>query len=99
MKVRILSCAEQELAEAVDYYNEQCPGLGFEFAAEVKSTLNRILSFPEAWPPLSSRTRRCLTDRFPYGVLYQVRQDHILVTAVMHLKRDPKRWQDRIAKI
>ena len=71
MKVRILSCAEQELAEAVDYYNEQCPGLGFEFAAEVKSTLNRILSFPEAGPPLSLRSRRCMTDRFPYGVLYQ----------------------------
>jgi len=98
MKVRILSCAEQELADAVDYYNVQCPGLGFEFAAEIKSTLNRILSFPEAWPPLSSRTRRCLTDRFPYGVLYQVRKDHILITAVMHLKRDPMKWQDRMAK-
>ncbi len=98
MKVRILSCAEQELAEAVDYYNDQCPGLGFEFAAEIRSTLNRILSFPEAWPPFSTRSRRCLADRFPYGVLYQVREDLILITAVMHLKRDPKRWQDRIAK-
>ena len=98
MKVRILSCAEQELAEAVDYYNDQCPGLGFEFAAEIKSTLNRILSFPEAWPPFSLRSRRCLTDRFPYGVLYQVREDFILITAIMHLKRDPKQWQDRLAK-
>lgn len=26
MKVRILSCAEAELAAAVDYYNEQYPG-------------------------------------------------------------------------
>ena len=43
MNVRILSCAEQELADAVDYYNKQCPGLGFEFVAEVKSTLSRII--------------------------------------------------------
>lgn len=78
MKIRILSCAEQELADAVDYYNEQCPGLGFEFAAEVKRALTRILSFPEAWPPLSARSRRCMTDRFPYGVLYQIREDHII---------------------
>jgi hypothetical protein len=72
MNVRILSCAEQELADAVDYYNKQCPGLGFEFAAEVKSTLTRIIFFPEAWPHFSQRSRRCMTNRFPYGVLYQM---------------------------
>lgn len=95
MNVSILSCAEQELAAAVDYYNKQCPGLGFEFAAEVKSTLTRIVSFPEAWPHLSPRSRRCMTNRFPYGLLYQLRADHIIVTAIMHLKRDPQKWQDR----
>lgn len=98
MKIRILSCAEQELVDAIDYYNEQFPGLGFEFAAEVKSTLFRIVSFPNAWPLFSQRTRRCVTNRFPYGVLYQIRADHILVTAIMHLKRDPKKWQDRLKK-
>ena len=98
MNIRILSCAEQELADVVDYYNEQCPGLGFEFAAEVKSTLSRIVSFPNAWPLFSQRTRRCMTNRFPYGVLYQIRTNHILVTAIMHLKRDPKKWQERLTK-
>jgi hypothetical protein len=98
MKIRILSCAEQELVDAIDYYNEQLPGLGFEFAAEVKSTLSRIVSFPNAWPLFSQRTKRCVTSRFPYGILYQIRTDHILVTAVMHLKRDPKKWQDRLKK-
>ncbi len=48
MNIRILSCAEQELAEAVDYYNEQSPGLGYEFAAEVKAALDRIASFPRS---------------------------------------------------
>jgi hypothetical protein len=98
MSIRILSCAEQELADVVDYYNEQCPGLGFEFAAEVKSTLSRIVSFPNAWPLFSQRTRRCMTNRFPYGVLYQIRTNHILVTAIMHLKRDPKKWQEQLTK-
>jgi hypothetical protein len=95
MNIRFLSCAEQEFVEAVDYYNDQCTGLGYEFAAEVKNTLNRIISFPVAWPVFSRRTRRCLINRFPYGILYQIRTDHILVAAIMHLKRDPKGWQDR----
>ncbi len=95
MKVRILSCAEREFAEAVDYYNDQSPGLVFEFAAEVKAALDRIVMLPGAWPRFSRRSRRCMTKRFPYGVLYEVRADCILVGAIMDLRRDPKRWQER----
>lgn len=96
MKVRILPVAEQEIAEAVDYYNGQCPGLGFEFAAEIRRILGRIRSFPDAWPALSPRSRRCLTSRFPYGVIYQNRADGVLVVAVMHLRRDPLTWRQRL---
>jgi len=96
MKLRLLTCAELELAEAVDYYNSQLAGLGFEFAAEVKSTLERIVSCPSAWPRLSKRSRRCLVNRFPYGVLYQQDDASILVVAVMHLSRSPRRWQQHL---
>jgi hypothetical protein len=34
VRILVLSCAEDEFAEAVDYSNEQLPGLGFEFAGE-----------------------------------------------------------------
>src|SRR4030065_502122 len=98
MKIRVLSLAVQGFEETVYFYNEQCPGLGYEFAAEVNSTFDRIKSFPDAWPLISSRSRRCIANRFPYGVLYQARQDFILVTAIMHLSRDPKKWQERIKK-
>jgi plasmid stabilization system protein ParE len=96
VKVRILSCAEREFAETVDFYNEERPGLGFAFAAEVRKALDRIQSFPDAWPLFSTRARRCILQRFPYGILYQVRSDCILVLAIMHLKRDPQTWRGRI---
>ncbi len=99
MKILILSCAEDEFAEAVDYYNGQCPGLGYEFGAEMQRTFERIRRHPMAWPVFSARSRRCLADRFPFGVLYQVRPECILVGAIMHLKRDPKRWQDRVKDV
>ena len=98
MRILVLSSAEEEFAEAVDYYNEQRPGLGFEFAAEVQRTFERIRRLPKAWPVFSSRSRRCLTDRFPFGVLYQVCDNCILVGAIMHLKRDPMRWQQRVVE-
>ena len=96
MKVLVLSCAEDGFAEAVDYYNDQCPGLGYKFAVEVQRAFQRIRRHPTAWSIFSARTRRCLIDRFPFGILYQVRENCIVVGAIMHLRRDPRRWQDRV---
>lgn len=96
MIVQFLSCAEQEFAEAVAWYNEQSPGLGFDFAAEVKRTISRMERYPEAWPLISPCTRRVRVSRFPYSVIYQVRSECLLVVALMHMSRHPKRWEERI---
>lgn len=98
MNIVILSSAEEEFADAVDYYNVQCPGLGYEFAAEVKRAFDRIIVFPEAWQLFSKRTRRCFLNRFPYCVLYRVDKDAVLVGAIMHLNCDPKNWRLKIDK-
>ncbi len=95
MNLIVLSCAEQELADAVNYYNAQCLGLGYEFAGEVQRGFRRIQSHPKAWPSFSSRSRRYLTDRFPYGILYQTRPDSIIIGGIMHLKQDPSAWSER----
>jgi len=96
MTIRLLSVAEADLADAIDFYNAECAGLGFELAAEVRTTLARIVEYPEAWPRLSERVRRCLVHRFPYAVLYEDRPDEILVVGVMHLRRNPVRWRERV---
>jgi hypothetical protein len=98
MMVKFLEAAENELYEAITFYNVRSNGLGFEFSDEVKSTIQRIEHNPEAWTPLSKRARRCQTNRFPYGIIYQVRGDIILIISVMHLRRNPKAWRERIPK-
>ena len=42
--------------------------------------------------------RRCLADIFPYGVLYTIEDDYVLIVAVMHLSREPGYWKKRIAQ-
>lgn len=96
MKIEFLHPAKIELTAAISYYNEQSEGLGYEFAAEVNRTLERIIQYPDAWLRLSKRTRRCRTNRFPYGLIYQVREDTLLVVAVMHLSRNPETWKSRL---
>ena len=99
MEIKFLAVAEAELNNAIDYYNGESEGLGYEFAAEVKRTLERIFQYPEAWLLISKRTRRCRTNRFPYGIIYQVRAEAILIVAIMHLSRDPEIWEKRLKKI
>lgn len=96
MTLRFLDAAQADLREAFAFYEGQRPGLGTEFTAQVRSAVERIQSFPEAWHPLSANTRRCRTQKFPFGVIYQVRPDEILVIAVAHLHREPVRWGDRV---
>jgi len=97
MVVKFLAPAQAELVEAVAYYESRKQGLGSQFTEEIKRTIQRILRFPEAWAPISRRTRRCRTNRFPYGVIYQVRGDILLIVAVMHLHREPRTWKDRLS--
>ena len=96
MKIAFLSVAAAELTDAVAFYNQQSEGLGFQFAVEVQRTIERIAEFPEAWPVLSKRTRRCRMRRFPYGLIYHVRDETLLIVAVMHLHRHPDAWRDRL---
>lgn len=96
MKARVLSVAQAEIEAAIDFYNRDCPGLGYEFADEVFRTIRRSADNPLAWQSISQRTRRCLTHRFPYAVLYQIRGDELLVIAVMHLHRHPDSWKNRV---
>lgn len=94
--VRFFLPAQEELRDAVLYYNSQCAGLGFKFAAEIRKTIARILRFPSAWTRLSTRTRRCLANHFPYAVIFQYTDTEIFIVSVMHLKREPNSWQSNL---
>jgi plasmid stabilization system protein ParE len=98
MKITFLAVAQQELDEAITHFNNEAPNLGKDFLGEVLKSLDRIGKHPHAWHPCSARTRRCLLRRFPYGVIYQVLEEEILVIAVACLHREPGYWQDRIDK-
>ena len=93
MNARFLSTAERELQEAIAFYESAENGLGARFLEEVEAAVVRIVAHPEAWTPLSARTRRCRTHRFPFGLFNQIRTDEILIVSVMDLRREPKCWE------
>ena len=96
MKYHFEEHALQELRDAIAYYDKIDSGLGVRFRAAIKDALSAIRQFPNAWPKLSASTRRRRTKRFPYGILYRVKNDEIEIVAVAHFSREPHYWVDRL---
>ena len=95
MKIEFLDEAQQELDDAILFYNNEASGLGITFLQEVLNAIDRIANFPDAWHRLSKNTRRCQTRRFPYGLIYTKLEHSILIISVSNLHRSPNHWQDR----
>ena len=88
--------AELEFLQAVDYYEDKEKNLGYDFAFEIYSAIERILAFPIAWPVIDENIRRAVVRRFPYGILYSQSGKEIYILAVMNLNREPNYWKERI---
>jgi len=63
--------AEVEFVASIDYYEDREPGLGYDFAIEVNSTLENILSFPKAWPILEEISGAVRLVVFPMALSMQ----------------------------
>ena len=95
MSVSFHPGAEEDLLQAIAYYEQQEAGLGRDFAGEIAATILQIQNHPKAWPLLEGDIRRCLVNRFPFGVLYSIEPEEVFVLAVMHLRRMPDFWKER----
>lgn len=95
MTYRFLPQAEQDLNDAVDYYETCQPGLGTDFLIEIRKSISRILEYPDGWTRVSVNIRRCLANRFPYEIIYTVADGSVLILAVANQHRHPDFWKLR----
>jgi plasmid stabilization system protein ParE len=94
-EVRLRVDAERDLSDAAAWYEQQLPGLGHQFLDEVLAKLSAIADTPLLFPVVHRRVRRALISRFPFCVYFHIDGDLIVVLAVMHASRDPRRWKTR----
>jgi plasmid stabilization system protein ParE len=87
--------AEADLSEAYKWYERQRPGLGDDFLLRIEAALASIQHDPLTYACLYRDVRRKLIRRFPFGLFYIVTDSRIVILAVMHVKRHPKRWRRR----
>ena len=87
--------AVDELQDAYDWYENQRSGLGVEFMDAIDGVIQQILSNPESFPKAYKERRKALPARFPYLVIFEIHGDVVLVVAVIHSSRNPRRWKER----
>ena len=89
--------AEADIADAAMWYDSRELGLGLQLLSEVHSAIVRALKNPESFTRVrrNPTVRRVLARRFPYRVFFIVRQDAIIVFAVIHAAQHDRVWKDR----
>jgi hypothetical protein len=88
--------AEAEMLATAGYYHACQSGLGSRFLDEGSLAGGRITDNPEAWSVISGSIRRCLLHHFPFALIFRIESERIYVLAVMHMKREPNYWRNRI---
>lgn len=93
--------AQLEFDEAAAWYEQQEPGLGFEFIEEVDRVLARIEAsekFVTAPVVILDRgvVRREFVRRFPYVVIFVETEDMRRVIMIRRGNVDPRRWKSRM---
>ena len=87
--------AERELNDAALYYESESPGLGSKLLDEIEDHIDRIVANPKAGQKIRGEVRRRVLRKFPYGILYSVKDSGIRILAIMNLKRKPNYWVGR----
>ena len=90
--------ADEEFARAVGYYSGISPELGGRFYREMERLFLEICADPERFRKFDPPARRHFSRDFPYAVIFLTKPDSIWIVAVMHLKRCPGYWRERLGR-
>lgn len=102
MNLVVLHDAEREASQAAKWYEAKQVNLGSAFLDELEVAFRAIEADPTSLPFLESNEsatmefRRVLLTKFPYLVIFTIRDEDILVVAVAHAHRKPDYWAERI---
>lgn len=83
--------AIQMALEAYDWYEEQQLGLGELFLKELNSCFDKLEAWPLAYAKIKKDYRQIILKTFPYVAVYEIAKDEVIVFAVFHTSRNPRK--------
>jgi len=94
-KVILHKAAEEEIHQAFAWYAERSEIAAHAFVQELSSMMRLAINSPETWPIGVGNTRRIVFPRFPFDLVFRVRNQTLQIVAVAHHRRRPSYWLNR----
>ena len=94
--VEILAEAVEEARQARLWYAERSTDFARRFSMELDGAIEQISLSPRRWPEHKHGTRRYRLNRFPFLIVYRLRNDRIEIIACQHAHRRPAYWRHRL---
>ncbi|QDV38545.1 type II toxin-antitoxin system RelE/ParE family toxin [Tautonia plasticadhaerens] len=88
--------AQAEYQASLIWYRGRSPQAANRFEVEFERALGMIAKSAAMFPLYDDQHRFVMLRRFPYGVVYRVLPDRIVVVAVAHSHRAPGYWKGRV---
>lgn len=88
--------AEEELAQAVAFYNSRAStAVAHAFLVEFTRAARLVAANPGLGTPTTRERRLFPLHRFPYSLVYRVDDEGVRIGAVAHHSRRPGYWRGR----
>ena len=88
--------ADGELSEGAIFYTRQANAeVGLAFILEYERALALLCAHPHLGAPWRNNRRRFPLRKFPYSVIYYIRDEELRVIALAHHRRKPSYWTGR----
>lgn len=84
------------MQESFEWYFSQSRDAAARFILAVDSCIASVQADPELYPVVFQTMRRALVPGFPFAVFYTRERGRSRIRAVMHDRRDPRDWQERL---
>lgn len=99
MKISIQPSALADLRRGVRFYKRKAHGLGDYFLDSLYSDIDSLQLYAGIHSTHFGRFHRLLSQKFPYAVYYEVKEQMVYVRAVLDLRRDRAWIQRRLQRL
>ena len=96
MRISLNAQAELELVEGAAYYAREANAeIANAFISEFDRSAKLLGEFPKLGSTWRGRIRRLPLRRFPYSIVYYLRDSEVRILAIAHQRRSPDFWRGR----
>lgn len=81
--------AIEDARNAYAWYEDQLPGLGEDFLAELDKVFEKLKQHPQHYGFVFDDFRDVRTNRFPYLLVFKIEGRKVYINSIKHSKRKP----------